>query len=333
VVTLKDVAAHAGVSPGTVSKVINNARHVKLATRASVLQAIAELDYRPSLYASTLRNKRSYTVGIVTERPLMYEYVAAALSGLLEQLAQDGLAALVVELGATNESPRESIAHFRRRHVDGMIHIGSGLAAPADLAVPGWTPPRVYLFTQPDGLDGPLVQADEIQGARTGTQHLLDLGHRRIAFIGGPSHSHSARSRFLGFQRALAEHGLDAPASPQRHGHWSEEHGFEAIFDLLAHREDFTAVFAANDFIAAGALHALQALGRRVPQDVAVLGFDDNTVASLVRPRLTTIALPGREMGRAGARALAAVISGTPAASTPSALPCRLVLRHSTVAG
>jgi LacI family repressor for deo operon, udp, cdd, tsx, nupC, and nupG len=328
--TLKDVAARAGVSTGTVSKVINNARYVKADTRKRVLAAIAELDYRPSLYASTLRNNRSYTVGIMSERPLVYEYVSAALTGLLGQFAEHGLAALVIELGATSEAVRETLNQFRQRHVAGIIHIGSGFATSA-VTIAGWTPPRIHLFTPPEGVSDPIVLADEVQGAAMGTQHLIDLGHRRIAFIGGPEHSHSARSRFLGFERALATNGLDRAPELVRHGHWEEAHGFAAVFDLMAMRADFTAVFGGNDFIAAGALHALQTLGKRVPQEVAVLGFDNHTTAGIVRPGLTTVALPSREMGRAAARLLVARIAADPAGDLAESLPCRLVMRQSTI--
>jgi LacI family transcriptional regulator len=328
--TLKDVAARAGVSPGTVSKVVNGARYVKADTRARVLTAIAELDYRPSLYASTLRTNRSHTIGIMADRPLVYEYVSAALSGLLEEFAVHGQSALVIELGTASESLRETLRQFRQRHVAGVVHIGSGFASSA-VEIPGWDPPRVHLFTPPETVTSPVVLADEVQGALMGTQHLIDLGHRRIAFIGGPADSHSARSRFLGFQRALAANGLAGAPELLRHGRWEEQHGFTAVFDLVAMRTDFTAVFGANDFIAAGALHALQTLGRRVPQDVAVLGFDDHTTARVVRPGLTTLALPSREMGRAGARLLVALIAGESAEDPAASLPCRLIVRQSTV--
>jgi LacI family transcriptional regulator len=329
--TLKDVAARAGVSPGTVSKVINNARYVKADTRRRVLAAIAELDYRPSLYASTLRTNRSYTVGIMTERPLVYEYVAAALTGLLEQFAEHGLAALVIELGTTSEAARETLNQFRQRHVAGVIHIGSGFATDAG-TLSGGALPRVHLFTPPEAAGDPLVLAAEVQGAAMGTQHLLDLGHHRVAFIGGPLQSYSAQSRFHGYQRALAMNGLDSTPELIRHGHWEEAHGFAAVFDLMAMRADFTAVFGANDFIAAGALHALQALGRRIPQDIAVLGFDDHTTARIMRPGLTTVALPSREMGRAAARLLVALIAGEPVGDRTEYLPCPLIVRQSTVA-
>lgn len=330
--TLKDVALLAGVSPGTVSKVINNERYVKTETRARVLAAIAELDYRPSLYASTLRNNRSYTVGIVTERPLIYEYVSSALTGLLEQFSKDNLAALVMELDEHGDSIPEILSHFRRRHVDGVVYIGSGFTTLAAINTSGWEPLCVYLFSQPETPDGLAVMADDVQGAVMGTQHLIDLGHRRIAFVGGPSESYVAKDRFLGFQRAMRLNNLEIAGDLVRHGRWEEEHGFASVFDLIAMRAEFTAVFGANDFIAAGAMHALQVLGRRVPADVAVLGFDDHIIARVVRPRLTTVALPSREIGREGARLLVARIAGTPVDLAVTSLPCRLIVRQSTAA-
>jgi LacI family transcriptional regulator len=200
--------------------------------------------------------------------------------------------------------------------------------------------PHVYSFCQPVDLDAPAVLIDDAQGAALAVRHLAAAGRRRFGVLSGPAASGTALVRAAAARVALDAAGVPVDGAHERSGPWTEEFGRRAMRELLAADPAIDAVVAANDFIALGALHALREAGRRVPEEVGVVGFDNHLVSSLVRPRLTTVAVPTYDCGRQACRRL---LDGTPSARAGGTtghatardvlrLPCELVVRESSVA-
>jgi LacI family transcriptional regulator len=337
--SLQSVAARAGVSPATVSKALNNAPDVSPSTRERVRAAARALRYEPSLAAQTMRSRRSRTIGVLTERPLAYQWVAETVSGILDVAAEAGMASLVLLTDRSPDRTRECVADLRRRQVEGFIFVGAGAAPSIRPHLAGWDAPHVYTFCQPEDLDAPAVLIDDAQGAALAVRHLVDAGRRRFALLAGPSASGTALVRAAAARVALEAAGVSA--YHERSGPWREEFGWRAMHELLTADPTIDAVVAANDFIALGALHALREAGRRVPDDVAVVGFDNHLASSLVRPRLTTVALPTYECGRQACRRVLENASTQHAPGTAAAngdvkahdvlrLPCELIVRESS---
>jgi LacI family transcriptional regulator len=341
--SLRTVAEQAGVSPATVSKALNNAPDVSPRTRERVRAVARALGYEPSLAAQTMRSRRSRTIGIVTERPLAYQWVAETVSGILDVAAEAGMASLVLLTDRSTNRTAECVAELRRRQVEGLLFVGAGAAPSIRPHLACWDVPHVYTFCQPEDLDAPAVLIDDAQGAALAVRHLVSGGRRRFGLLCGPSASGTALVRAAAARVALEAAGMPVDGSHERSGPWTEEFGWRGMNELLASDPSIDAVIAANDFIALGALHALQQAGRRVPDDVAVVGFDNHLVSSLARPRLTTIAVPTYECGRQACRLLfdGALARGAGASNRPVEmhkahhvvrLPCTLVVRESSTA-
>jgi DNA-binding LacI/PurR family transcriptional regulator len=289
-VSLKDVARAAGVSIKTVSNVVNDYPFVSPDTRSRVQSVIDELGYRPNLSARRLRNGRSGIIGLSIP-----EIAAPYFSELAEQVVAAaearGLAVLIDKTGGQRGHEQQTAAGIRSNLVDGTI--ASPLAMTADdVELLGRMHPLVLLGERLAQVAVDHVAIDSVEAARVATQHLLDLGRRRIAVIGtGPEISNTGRLRLHGYQDALA--GAGVPPEPTLEGDARWYHrpdGHAAMQSLLRRRPDLDAVFCFNDLLAIGALRALREAGRRVPQDVAVVGFDDVEDCLYTTPPLTSIA-------------------------------------------
>ena len=291
---LKDVAALAGVSTKTVSNVVNDFPYVRPATRARVQQIIDEVGYRPNLAARNLRSRRSGVIALAVPE-LDAPYFAELAHHVVQRALDQGWIVLVDETGQTNdatvrERERDVAAGLRRHLIDGAILSPLALDD-ADLADYGSVP--LVLLGERGSHVADHVGIDNRAAAAAVTQHLLDTGRRRIAVIGAqpPPFGHTARLRLQGFRDAMAAAGVAVDESliipaPV----WRRHAGAEAVNALLGASERPDAVFCLNDLLALGALSALAAGGVRVPQDMAVAGFDDIEEASFSSPTLTTIA-------------------------------------------
>jgi LacI family transcriptional regulator len=303
VVTIADVAAHAGVGAGTVSRVLNDSPRVSERTRKRVLDAIEILDYRPNPLARGLSRGRCQTLGVVvpffTHASAVERLrgVAAALDGSRYDLVLFNV-----------ESPIHRDEHFatltRRDRADGLLIMSlppppGSLRRLAEAGVP-----LVLLDARGDGVAA--VVTDDVDGGRLATEHLLDLGHERIAFIGddpdNPLGFTAGRSREEGYRRTMAEAGLSIPPDFVRHGPHVRSVARQLAEELLAGRDRPTAVFASSDTQALGVLEAARSAGLDVPGDISVVGFDDVEVSGYVG--LTTVRQPLFESGRLGARVL-----------------------------
>jgi len=303
VVTIADVAAHAGVGAGTVSRVLNDSPRVSEPTRARVLAAIELLDYRPNPLARGLSRGRCQTLGVVvpffTHASAVERLrgVAAALDGSRYDLVLFNV-----------ESPVHRDEHFatltRRDRADGLLVMSlppptPSLARLADAGVP-----VVLLDTSGPGV--PVVLTDDVEGGRLATHHLLALGHTRIAFIGddpdNPLGFTAGTSREAGYRTTMADAGVKVPAGYVRHGPHVRSVARRLTEQLLARRDRPTAIFASSDVQALGVLEAVRAAGLDVPGDISVVGFDDIEVSSYAG--LTTVRQPLYESGQLAARIL-----------------------------
>ena len=299
--TIKDVAAAAGVSIKTVSRVLNNERYVGTATRERVQQAVAALNFRPSLAARSLAGRRSFQVALVCDNPSAH-YLFEITAGARGRLDADGVR--LIAQAYDRHSPRlldEVVALVDTTHVDGVILTPPITDDPGVRAALEARGARVVLVSPGEVGAGPSVRIDNARAAAVMTRHLLALGHRRIGFVGGHPDYAASRQREAGHRAALAAAGIAAQDALFVGGRYDFPSGARAGAALLQLPEPPTAIFAASDEMAAGVLTAAHARGLRLPEDLSVAGFGDDALAGYVWPPLTTIRQPTRELGRLAA--------------------------------
>jgi len=294
-VTLHDVAARAGVSIKTVSNVINDYPHIRPATRSKVEQAIAELGYTPNLTARSLRSGRSGAIALAVP-DLALAYFAELAASVIAAAESSGLVVLVEQTGADPARERELLRSPRLKMTDGLLFSPLGLGQD-DIGALEVGYPLVLLGERM--FDGPVdhVTMQNVAAARAATEHLLATGRRRIAVIGAHEGEviGSAGLRLRGYREALEANGIpydEALVGPSMA--WHRESGARSMRELLGRGAEFDAVFAFNDTLALGAMRALLEAGRRVPEDVAVIGFDNIDEAQYTVPSLSTVE-PGRD--------------------------------------
>ncbi len=319
---LTDVAAAAGVSAATVSRYLNESLTLPPGTAARIDHAIRTLDYRPNPHARRLSLGRSDAIGLVL--PDIGNPFFAQLAAAIEEAAD--AAGLELMLAATLNRPERErlyLERMRRNHVDGLIfvtnHGDSGELARIINAAPG----VVLVDEDVRGTQGPKVFCDNEQGGFLAARHLLQIGHRDLAFIGGPADVMSGEDRLRGFRRAVRAAGTPARILAELPGSYSGQHGRAAAAALLHMVPRPTAIFAASDEIALGVLSVLKASGVRVPQEMSVIGFDDVGPLDLLDPPLTAVRQPVEEMGRRAVQLL------DDAASAVVRLPVDIVVRAS----
>ncbi|WP_203938312.1 LacI family DNA-binding transcriptional regulator [Spirilliplanes yamanashiensis] len=327
--TLDEVAALAGVGRGTVSRVLNDSPQVTEATRAAVRRAIETLGYVPNRAARSLVTRRSDSVAVVISesdsRVFTEPFFGGFIRGVTEGVAESGLQLLLAMARTTPE--RDRLHRFLAgRHVDGVLLASLHRDDPlpqliTELRIPAVSVGRI-------AGDLPYVDADNAGGAHAAVTHLHATGRRRIATITGPLDMDAGAARLAGYHDALAAAGVPRDESLVAVADWSEESGRAAMAGLLAAGAAPDAVFVASDLMASGAMQVLAEHGLRVPEDVAVIGFDDSTVARHTRPQLTSVHQPVSAMGLEMVRLLRTAMAGGDAPDS-LVLPTRLVLRES----
>jgi len=320
-VVMADVARLAGVSQQTVSRVLNDSPHVRPDTRERVREAIRKLEYRPNRLARALVTGRSRTLGVLSFDTTLYGPASTLFA--IERAAHDaGYFVSIASLRSLDAaSVRSAVELLREQGVDGILAIAPQESAAAGLLQ---VPPDVPIVATEAGPPGamPLVAVDQRAGARLATEHLLQLGHRTVWHVAGPPDWLEAADRIHGWRAALDAAGAVAP--PPLPGDWSARAGYGTA-EMLA---TATAVFAGNDQMALGLLRALHELGRHVPEDISVVGFDDIPEAAYFTPPLTTVRQRFDEIGARALRLLLERIEGGPAGSETVAP--ELVVRSST---
>ena len=332
--TSADVATEAGVSRTTVSFVLNGRSDVKIpaATRTRVLQAAERLGYHPHAPARQLAGGRSHVIALVlrqtAEQIAADALLAETLRGLAIAARTGGFRVMVEPLHL--DGPDSSYAGLlRAQHADGLVISGPRTDDPQlqSLVRDGF--PVILQGALPD-LDVTSVDVDNVAGARDAVEHLIGLGHRRIACItNAPLVYTAAQERLAGYRAAHAAAGLPVDEGLVATGDFDAPSGHAAMRELLE-RTSFDAVFAASDVVALGAIGALREAGLRVPRDCSVVGFDDIPLAAYFDPPLTTIRLPASELGQAAGRALLERIADPSADARRTLLPTELIVRAST---
>ena len=302
-VKLEDVAKASGFSVPTVSRVLASSNYpVNVATRKKVLEVAQSLGYKPNLSARSLRTDRSNTIGIIVD-DLLSPFTPPIVRGIQDYLTENDYLSLIVNSDWNPTLEQEAIRTLLSRPVDGIIFVEySHLAISNELEQSN--KPHVFvhrLFGTP--IKNSIVP-DDHYGASLAVRHLIALGHKRIAFISGPQEWHSSNKRLEGYKSELAVAGIEFEPALVQPGDWEYEGGYQAARALLGLPQRPTAIFSANDLMALGAIRAIQDAGAKVPNDIAVVGYDNRDFAKIVRPRLTTVSMPVYEMGRAAAELL-----------------------------
>jgi DNA-binding LacI/PurR family transcriptional regulator len=326
--TLEEVAAVAGVSRATVSRVINDSPKVSPAVRATVEAAIAQLGYVPNRAARSLVTRRTDSIGLVVSEPEALVFADPFFAGIVRGVSgalADTSMQLVLVIAQTAGQRKKLEQYVLNGHVDGvlLVSLHGDDPLPAGLAAAGV--PAVLVGRPVRDVPLTWVDADNRGGATAAVRHLLGQGRRRIATITGPQDMSAGVDRLDGYRDALP--GPDAALIEI--GDFSEESGVRAMTALLDREPGLDAVFAASDLMAAGALRALRAAGRGVPDEVAVIGFDDSIIARQTDPALTTVRQPVNELGREVTRRLLEMIGTGDAPAPGLVLPTELVVRGS----
>lgn len=305
-VTLRDVARLAGVSTKTVSRVVNGQGEIREATRQRVLEAIQQLGYHPNVLARSLVRGHTNTLGVVTWG-LIYRGASAALTGIQEEADRLGYSVLLSLFSRQGDTdPHRVLGDLVARRVDGIIWAVAEIGDNRAWAVPEYLeqiPPVVFLGLDSHG-GACAVDVDHYAGATLAVKHLIAQGRRRIGLIAGPHDWKAHWARRNAWRDCLLEAGLAAKPSLVAEGDWSAAGGERAMRQLLEEHPTLDAVFASNDQMALGALSAAHRLGRRVPQDLAVVGFDDIPESAYFYPSLTTVSRRNTESGHTATQLL-----------------------------
>ncbi|UWZ57061.1 LacI family DNA-binding transcriptional regulator [Dactylosporangium aurantiacum] len=329
--TMRDVATVAGVSTATVSKVLNDRPDVGAEVRQRVLETITRLGYRPNAVARGLRSRHTDTIAILTD-DLEGIFTNALMRGVEDAASEYDVSVLLANSYGDPEKERKHLRRLIDRQVDGLIIMSGNRVRPRPgpaLPLPGT--PYVFLYEYGTSEPVPSVLPDDRGGAVLAARHLTGLGRRRIGFINGPASWDATRDRLEGLTVTVHEAGLTLDPALVRHApSWSPEDGYALAESMLATHRPPDAIFCASDDLATGALAAIHERGLRIPGDVAVVGFDDRSLAVHQRPPLTTVALPLHEMGRTAGSLLLAAINGAPQRHELIRVPCELKVRAST---
>jgi len=333
--SIKEIAERAGVSIATVSKTINNYPDVNPKTREKILKIAKELNYFPNAVAKSLVQKKTNTIGVFfgnnVNSGFDHPFFLDVISAVREVAGNAGYDLLVF----TNKNKERATytTLCRERSVDGVVLLLTG---------EGKKRTEQLVELQESGIpclaiDIPLeserctyVESDNYSGAKTAVRHLIELGHRRIALIGGDEISKTSYDRLRGYQDALMEHQIGVDPGLIRLGYFSKEKAKEEAMSLLEQKPDISAFFAVSDEMAIAVMQAVQSLGRRIPEDISVVGFDDIKEAEYTAPPLTTIRQDKYGLGSQAASLLLQIIDNPEFPCQPVTLPCQLIARGST---
>ncbi|XOV86431.1 MAG: LacI family DNA-binding transcriptional regulator [Pseudomonadota bacterium] len=330
--TIFDVAALAGVSIKTVSRVVNREAGVHEKTQAKVEDAIARLSYRPNIAARGLSGRRSYVVGLVYENPHEFSYMKDVLNGALRACEREGYTLLLRPVTLPDRALAENIRQFSiQTSMDGII-----LPAPlgdideVQMLLKELALPSALIAAKTRGEGSLNVLGNDEEASYMVTRYVFEQGHSRIGFIKGHPDHGATEKRLRGYRRCLKDHGLVYDRSLVKPGHFDFESGRDAARKLLSMSERPTAIIASNDDMAAGVLFEAHERALQVPGDLTVIGFDDTPVASHVWPPLTTVRQPIIEMAEAATQMLIRQLRGESVVVPDAPFDCELIVRQSS---
>ena len=336
---MRDVALLAGVSTATVSHVINGSKNISAETTERVLQAISQVNYKPNTLAKSLRMGQSHTIGVLVE-DIRGLPVASIVSGISETLAKGGYKTILHDLHLLEKlyNQYEQIGSYRQRindglsllqsaNVDGIIYVAMH-DRHLDYLFDEMDIPLVFAYSHGTEKDTYVTYSNRDSAADI-IRFLIGKGHKHIAVIAGHPHSYPTAQRLLGIQMAMQQAGLSLPQEYIRYGNWEYESGMVQTGELLRLPIRPTAIFAMNDLMAAGCMAVLTSEGLRIPQDIAVAGFDNREIAEYLQPPLTTVALPTTEIGVQAALHIIDMISNPRIHPAREIINCSIVERAS----
>ena len=327
-VTIQEIADKANVSPSTVSRVLRKSAGVAAAKQAAVLEAVEELNYRPNIFAQSLASGQSMTIGILTQN-FGSPFYDGILQGILLGLEDTDYWPLFADGRWQLALQEKALIFLKDRLVDGIIVVG-GQSSPESLQSLAGELPLIVAARQVPELPDHCLYVDNYTAAYDVTKYLLDMGHRDIAHITASVVYHDAvgdiRLRQIAYKQALRDHGIEPDQELIVNGNLQQQSGVLAVEMLLSRGKAFSAIFAANDQMAFGARLALYRRGIRVPEDVSLVGFDDEASAAYMVPPLTTVRQPSLEIGQRAAAAVLAMIKGERPDLTP--FKAELVVRE-----
>lgn len=344
--TIYDVAKLAGVSTGTVSNVLNNSDKVAAKTAIKVKAAMRELNFIPNTSAKTLKSHSSKIIGVIAE-DIGIIFTSSIIKGICDYCEENGYTINLCNLGIEERMKAKGIFHYESyektdlfkesleknlnmllsSRICGLIYIGTH---PRDVGhiLPALSIPVVYAYAYTKNNDY-CINYDDYQGARLAMDYLIAKGHTQIALISGPIDSVPTHKRMLAYQSALLEHDIKFRPEYIKTGHWQYEDGYQKCLEILKLNPRPTAIFAMSDQMAVGALKAIHDKGLRIPEDIALHGFDNLIYALYVSPSLTTIDLPLDQIGRETAKTIHSILTGVEPQKPGILLPCSHIARES----
>jgi LacI family transcriptional regulator len=331
-ITILDVAKEAGVSFGTVSRVLNEDKHVKAETRERVLRAIARLGFVANRQARILAGGKSGTVGVLVP-DLGTEYIGEIMRGADAELALGGYGLILYTTHRIAKKEADYVATCLQGMADGLLLVLPRNPSDFVSTLARRKFPFVFIDHQGTGKDSASVSAANWQGAYEATEYLIGLGHRRIGFITGWVDLKAAQDRLQGFQSALRINHIAEDAELIFEGTFAQPDGYNGGLHLLSLKNPPTAVFASNDVMAMGVMDAVRERGLRVPEDISVVGYDDISQSAHVHPALTTVRQPLEKMGRVAAQMLLEMLRNPGRKKDRVELPTELMIRDSCRAG
>ena len=326
--TIKDVAALAGISYTTVSHVVNNTRPVSQEVRLKVEAAIKSLDYVPSAVARSLKAKTTATIGLLVPNSLN-PYFAELARGIEDYCERNGYCVILCNSDDNPDKQRSYLRVLLEKRIDGLIVASAGGDSGLAQGLAGVKTPMVIVDRGLDGVDADLVRIDHEYGAYLATRHLLELGHRDIATIGGPATTSVAQMRLAGYCRALKEAGVEVRQERMLESDFTSTGGYNAAATLLESNPP-SAIFAGNDMIGIGVLRAAAERNVRVPSELSVIGFDDIQMSRYVYPALTTVGQSILQLGEMAAEVLLRRIATPNVGTDQRIVTPSIVLREST---
>ena len=329
-VTIRDVAKAAGASVSTISAALNNSDYVSADMRSRIENAIKELKYRPNDLARGLRLQKTHSIAIVVP-DLSNNFYIELVRGAKDYSASANYTVLIGDSRDSWEEERNYLDSFHRRRVDGIVRVPAIDALKGKGKTDLGNLPVVYADRYPLTKDRYVgrVGIDNRRAADSATRYLLSLGHRKMGIITGDPSSGTSVDRLEGFLQALRSAGIRPDRSMIHSGHNDMESGHVHTMQLLTRADRPTAIFCTNNMMALGALAAIQEIGLVCPEEISLLGFDDFYWATLLRPRLTVVRQPARELGMIAARMLIDHLEGRPSVPTPTLLATQLMVRDS----
>jgi LacI family transcriptional regulator len=308
--TLKEVASLAQVSTATVSNVINNTKHVSESVKKQVFNAMEALNYKPNEIAKSLRVQQSRLIGILIS-DISNDFISKVVKGIENTLSEIGYNVLLCSTDSDFEKEKEYLNVFLGKRIDGLIISSSGTGGYEhyeDLIKA--KVPVVFLNRCPDHFPSNMVMTNNIKGAYSATEHLIKHGHKKIGIITGPLHFSTGRDRFIGYQRALDDYGIPFRKEIVLEGCFNIESGYELTKKLFEENMDVEALFISNNSMSLGAYKYIKEQGIKIPEEIAIYGYDDPEWADIVDPPLSGIKQPAYQLGIYAAKKIVDTIQG-----------------------